>query len=324
MIPKPALQKRLDRPAPPPHRADGRFPEHHWRNQAVLQRLAGALDAIAAPSFDAVCALVDGVLADTDWVDQWLDAMAASARRDPFYEPPLAPTNNGYAVGLNIFSHKLVRMSLSVLPIDALADKKVRNAGPSSIVFTGSVTLQKFLRGGGASLRIWHARAATDGFSLVGEHRCRPGAVRWIADGDVLRLDGRSESYVVEHAIVDIVSLQAEILVEQAPLLVEYDSGDLSAVAACSTDDGASRSQMLLSFLACAGRGADAPTVERFTHDRHFFVRWHALRELMEMDAARGTARLADMAEADPHPELRAAAADTLILLRTGQAGEVH
>ncbi len=291
------------------------LPAHHWRLQPALAALHDALDALTDPTVDSVREVVEAAFADTDWIDGWIAAMAQAALRDAYFEPPLAPTGNGFQRGMAVFAHRHVDIALNSLPVDVLAAKKMRPRGPAAITFTGTVSVQKFLRAGGALLRMWDAPQVSGNFSLDDGLACRPAGHRALGDADILTLDGRTQSYVIEHAIADIVVLQAEILVDRAPLLVEYDSEDFTAVAACSTSDGASRSQMLLSFLATLGRSEDDAVVEPFTHDDSFFLRWHATTELFRLNESRARARLHAMAERDPHPDLRAAARNALGVL---------
>ncbi|MDP5279889.1 hypothetical protein Q9Q95_13220 [Sphingomonas sp. DG1-23] len=299
------------------------LPTHHWRLQPALAALHQALDTLADPTADSVRALVEAAFADTGWIDGWIAAMAQDALRDAYFEPPLAPTGNGFQHGVAIFAHRHVNIALNSLPVDALAAKKMQRRGPAAITFTGTVSVQKFLRAGGAVLRMWDAPQVSGNFSLDDSPKCRPAGYRALEDGEILTLDGRTQSYVIEHAIGDIVVLQAEILLDRAPLLVEYDSEDLTAVAACSTSDTASRSQMLLSFLASLGRSEDDAVVEPFTHDDSFFLRWHATTELFRLNEGRARARLRTMAERDPHPDLRAAARNALGMIEA-EAGACH
>jgi hypothetical protein len=302
-------------------RGDGFKPEfarHHWRSQPTLAALHDALDALDAPTAEQIRTLIEAAFADTAWVDLWIAAMARSALGSRYFQPPLAPTSNAFQRGIAVFAHPLVSVSLNILPLDVLAAKKMRRVGPAAVIFTGSVSVQKFLRAGGALLRMWEAEASSDTFSLADGHACRPAGHHPLVDGEIFTLDGRTQSYVIEHAVGDIVLLQAEIHADRAPLLVEYDAETCVAVAAGSTNDLASRSQMLISFLAAHGRQGDEAAIEPFTHDASFFLRWHATAELLRMNQARARARLHEMAHEDPHPDLREAARSTLEML--GQA----
>lgn len=328
MIASPALKQWIERSGPQrssiggaPHGMSGSM-RHHGGAQPPLVRLTAALDALAVPTaheveaLPALCALFD----DTQWLDDWFEAMAASARSDAFFQPPLPTLKNGFQSGLQLFSHRYLRLSLGVLPIDALSAKKTGRTGAAAIVFTGTLSLQKFLRAGEAVLRMWAAAEANPAFRFAQMPCCRPQETRRLRDGDLLRLDGRRQSYVVEHATGDIVLLQCEILVEPAALLVEYDAEVHDAVAVSSTDDGASRSQMLLSFLGSVGCPDRESVIEAYTASPHFFVRWHAMREMLRLDSGTALPRLAIMAQTDPHADVREAAAGVLAAIDVQKA----
>ena len=56
------------------------------------------------------------------------------------------------------------------------------------------------------------------------------------------------------------------------------------------------------------------PLLETALASPHFYTRWHVMRELLALDAEAAQPHLVRMAEADPHPEVRAAARQTLDL----------
>lgn len=321
MIPRPELQAYLAGS----HRRTA-APALHWRAQPRLARLHAALEALTERRAAAIGALVEGLFADTAWLEGWVAQMAQAAAADPFYDPPLVVNGNKHQRGLVLFSHDCLTLTLNVLAIDALAAKKSRQRGPGAIIFTGGLSLQKFLKGGGALLQLWSAPRPDALFSLADGHRCAPAGYRAIEDGEMLTIDGRTQSYVIDHAIADIVVLQADVRVDRAPLLVEYDAQTLLAVGASSTNDGASRSQMLLSFLSTLGRAGDADILERYTHDDAFYLRWHATRELLGVDADRAMGRLRAMECGDPHPEIRDAARSALSMLipQAAEAAPCH
>lgn len=54
------------------------------------------------------------------------------------------------------------------------------------------------------------------------------------------------------------------------------------------------------------------PVLREFLSSPHFYTRWHIMRELLALDAEAVLPDLRRLAAADPHPEVRAAAAQTL------------
>jgi hypothetical protein len=125
-------------------------------------------------------------------------------------------------------------------------------------------------------------------------------------------VDGSCESFVVEHATGDIVYLQATIQAGAAPLTVEYDSDTLSFVNASSTDEASSRVQMMATLLREMDRDDAVPVLRELLKTPHFYTRWHIMRELLALDAEAALPDLRRMAGGDPHPEVRAAARQTL------------
>jgi hypothetical protein len=61
-------------------------------------------------------------------------------------------------------------------------------------------------------------------------------------------------------------------------------------------------------------RGDAIPEITGLLESPHFYTRWHIMREFLAMDAAAALPHLRRMAAGDPHPEVRAAAGQTLAL----------
>jgi hypothetical protein len=73
---------------------------------------------------------------------------------------------------------------------------------------------------------------------------------------------------------------------------------------------------MLLAFLRLAGRADAGPQFDAATRDPAFHLRWAAMREWLALDARAAMPRLEAMMVADPHVEIREAAARTLATIR--------
>jgi hypothetical protein len=197
--------------------------------------------------------------------------------------------------------------------LEALAAKKSASRG-GSVFFTGVTSLFRYLKAGGATLSFWEAPPITDDFFAAEAGQCRLVERRRIEDGEELLVDGRYQSVIVDHASSDIVYLQATVRCGAAPLSVEYDSGTRSIIGASSTDEASSRLQMMVSMLRAMERDDALPLIMEALGSPHFYVRWHIMRELLAMDADAALPGLRRMAEDDPHPEVRAAARQTLQL----------
>jgi hypothetical protein len=239
------------------------------------------------------------------------DTLAATAA-DPFFRPPFARISSEITSGLLIFEDPALFIALSVIDVHKLAAKKVNATGGSSLNFTGVPTLYKFLKGGGTTLSIWEIPEIEPGFAMDRGDQCRMIERRILKDGETLMIDGRYQSFVIEHAKSDIVYIYAAIRAEESPVALEYDSRTLKCVGASSTDEASSRIQMMITLLRLMDRQDAAPLFAEMLNSPHFYTRWHVMREYLALDAEGALPHLKRMADRDIHPEVRAAARQTL------------
>jgi HEAT repeat protein len=71
---------------------------------------------------------------------------------------------------------------------------------------------------------------------------------------------------------------------------------------------------MMVSLLRALGRDDVFPLFEEALASPHFYTRWHVMREMLAMDAEAALPSLRRMAAEDPHPDIRAAAQQTLAM----------
>lgn len=282
------------------------------RESGPMTELQRALDLAGESDADAALAAAARFLDRAPDLEALIGEMILAALADPFYRPPLRLISSPIHLGLLLVDRPSLSILLAVTSPDALAAKRIGRTGPASITLSGQRTIFRFIRAGGATLSFWEAPPVTDRFTGDASGRCRLVGRRRIEDGETVTLDGRRHSFVIDHAESDIVYLKAATLAEAAPLSVEYDSDSLTFVAASSTDEAASRVQMMVSLLRVMDRTDAVPLLRRVLAHRHFYVRWHAMREFLALDAGLALPSLRAMAESDPHPDVRAAAASAL------------
>jgi hypothetical protein len=279
---------------------------------AALERRADAADGRRA---EPLLAAARTFLQSEDAIQRCLALMIGAALEDPFFRPPMRSALSEIQAGLLLVDRPLLSVYLSVASATGIAEKRLDRSGPASIVFTGRRSLYQFLRAGDAILSLWEAPDIRPGFSAETSGRCRLLERRAVSDGDLLELDGRRHGFVIDHARSDMVYLQASTPAGSAPLTVEYDSRTKRFAGASSSDELSSRIQLMLTLLRTLDRQDAAPFFREMVRGPHFFDRWHAMREFLALDAEQALPCLRDMAERDPHPEVRAAARSTLDLL---------
>jgi len=283
-----------------------------WDGGPVQQCFDRAIAALPAQTAAAVAEAVRTLFADDFWVESLLDGLAERMRGDPFFEPPFRTINSEIHGGLLVFEDERVSIAAGVTRVAQLAAKKNAKRGATSISFTGQVGVVKFVRAGGARLSFWEAPEITADFTAATAGQCRPTGERAVADGEILVLDGRRQSFVIEQARANLVLLQASIALDQAPVTVEYDSATRAYVGCSANGDGASRIQMITTLLRKLDCDGAFPAIAALLDHPDFFVRWHVMKELLGIDAAAALPHLKRMAARDPHPDTRRVARSML------------
>lgn len=289
-----------------------------WGQGTVYQQFSEAFDTIEAPTAERIADKAVALFADDQWADALVDSLVAQMRADPFFTPPFPNLTTDVHNGLVVFQNGLVSIAAGVsTPAQFAIKKNAPNRGPTSVNFTGQVAVLKFVKSGGARLSFWEAPPITAGFTAVDAGQCRRTGERDLEDGEVVTIDGRHQSFVIERLRRNFVLLQASIAVDQAPLSVEYDSASGAFVGCSATDDVASRIQMITTLLRKLDCDAAIPAMADLLDHQDFFVRWHVMKEMLGLDAEAALPHLKRMAATDPHSDARRVARAVLDQIET-------
>lgn len=318
MRPGPALRAWLDDPV---SRAETAARNRRFaadvRDGGRLAGFARELDAIdaAGGAPGATSGAVRRLLDDADWAAALIAAALAEAAADPFFEPPFAALASGARAGLVLLDHPLAVVTAAVMTPASFASARVV-PGPRSITFTGAPSFTRFVRAGGARLAFHAAPDPGGRFRAATAPACRRIARRTIRDGEIVAIDGLTESFAVEAIAAPVLTVAGELRAPPGTLAREHDAATFAFIGASAADDACSRSGLMLSLLRVLGRRDAADLFARTIPNAPFFLRWQAMREYLALDASAALPALADMAAADPHEEVRGAAARTLAILR--------
>jgi hypothetical protein len=313
MIPGPVLAAWIaDRDAQ--RRSYGRVDAcaQKWSLHPLMTQIEREVSELDPRTPDNLLAAARRFMDRTDDIDALMGELIATSRIDPFFRPPLPPITAEIHSSLLLYHHPDLSIGLGVSGVDDLAAKKSGRRGPASVNFAGYVILLRLIDAGGATLSFWEAPPIGEDFVAADAGPCRLVSRRRMEDGEEVVIDGRHQSFVIDHAERDIVYFQAVARAQCAPVCAEYDSDSLSFIGASSTDEAASRVQMMASLLRAMGRDDAFPLLEKALDGWPFYARWHIMREMLAMDAAAALPSLRRMAQADPHPDIRAAARQTL------------
>jgi hypothetical protein len=294
-----------------------------WSDHPLFCDLKAELAAMDVRAMSSLMAAANKFMDRLQDIDGLLSEFIIRAKANPFFCPPLSPVVTEINTGHLLFADPCVTIGLGVIGADALAAKKLGASGTTAISFTGLLTSYRFLKSGGATMSFWEAAQIDGDFTGDISRSCRFVGRRKIEDGEALIIDGRCQSIVIEHLISDMLCLQATVQAEAAPLSVNYDSRTLRYLSATSTDEASSRTQMMVTLLRLMDRTDAVPIIKKALESPHFYTRWHVMRELLALDAEAALPSLRHMAAADPHPEVRFAATQTLSLFFNEESEEM-
>lgn len=266
---------------------------------AVRDRVAARFDGLS--DADAVLEQARPLLADNDMIADLIAPLIDALRADPWFDPALRMTRDALRTAVVLADLPGVTLTASVTSAATLA----RIDPPATVVLSGRRALTSYVRGGQAEVRRWQ-------LAETGPRRCVEIAPLQLADGDLIEMDGRREGRLIVAATSDVVAITATAKPGADPLVHEFAIADGRPVRSATADDRASRAELLLALLRASGRSDAASSFDAMTRDPAFHLRWAAMREWLMLDARAGRPRLAEMAEADPDPGVRAAATQTL------------
>lgn len=281
---------------------------HDWRCSPPVRHMREGWANVWC--VEDAAAHAEALLSDPAWIDAMFATMIGALARHPLADPPVKVSRDALRTSMLIHDCPVASLTATILSAQALGDAPP----PASIVVAGRLSVMRVHRGGGAVLRRWRAAPVRDDFTLAGAGCgcCNALPPAALEDGAIIRLDGRTDAMLITDATSDVVTLTATIRLGAAPVMREYARDDGRPLRAATLDEGAARSQMLLTLLRASGRRDARAAFDAATRDPAFFVRWDAMRQWLAIDADAAGPRLAEMALDDPNADIRAAAAATL------------
>jgi hypothetical protein len=163
-----------------------------WAEGPVHQAFARAMAAIPARTAEAVGEAMRTLFANDFWVDQLIDTLAETMRRDPYFEPPFRHLNSALHAGLVVYEDDLVSVAAGVGSVTQLAARKRSPREHGSIVLLRPAQRHQVRQGRRRPPVLLGERRASPRISA----RPMPAAAtrvaeRSIADGEILTVDGR-------------------------------------------------------------------------------------------------------------------------------------
>lgn len=297
----------------------GRFAAE-WSCAAPHRDFDAAMARLGGADAGQVAEAARALLADDAWVDALVSRLAAEMRADPSFEPPFRALRSDIHSGLLIYEDSHLTIAAGVSRLSRLAERKQSGKGKGSIQFSGQISVLRFLKAGRARLSFWACDPIGPDFRAASAGECRPTGSFEIEDGETIIVDGRRQSYIIEQASANFIVLQANLKTGQAPVSTEYDAQTRRFIGCSAVDEGDCRIQMIATLVRTLGHADALVAIAPFIDHPNFFVRWHAMKELLGIDVRATLPHLKRMAGEDPHPDVRDAARQVLERIAQPQA----
>lgn len=271
---------------------------------------------------DTSASVVSGLLRDAasqfslDRVQALISEELGRFSANPLYNVPAQMVDTVAFSGLVLYHDSMLRVSLVAVCPMAL---RLKQASPISnktrgTTVQGNDSLMCFLRAGGAILNIWNASPFEYDEPLA-IRSLPPPFTQEIADGQCIFLEGGKKGLSIASCEAPLLFVLATRNLPRSPINAHYrsDTGELHSCTA--SEPRSTRIQLLATLLReleCTSGSSEI--IGLIDHPDHF-VRWHLMRELVVLAPNEAKPSLINMAVADPHPQVRDAARQTIKLL---------
>jgi hypothetical protein len=239
------------------------------------------------------------------------DAFARVDSYESLFTPAVSPEQASFAVMRSRHALSLV----SAMDPHMLAVSKQRKSTSRRTVSFPSGRAEYVVLKGEMKVRVWRMRPFDDATDLAtfdtGLTADKPIVLKV---GDRLRqADFESLEYLAHDQACLFMYTQMNFGSVPLDLSLYTDDGAIATVSA--SDALCTGMQMQSTLLRLMGRVDAYDAIAELLNDKHHFVRWHAMRELLGLDQERAWPTLVEMAENDRQPSVRRAAAATLNML---------
>lgn len=282
-----------------------------------VQEMSSALDSLENPDpVDVINCLENYLTGKDKVVSDLIKDCLSHASNDIYFFPDAILAQGDIGSALILLTHPHARVDVCVVDINLLAKHKTTPKDSASVTFDGGQALYKFIKADNLKVALWGCTRFDENFDPLKPVKCVKEGVKNINSGDVIRIDGQSQSMVFEGASSSFVYIQVTPTIVSAPLALEFDafSHELSAVQSASMKS--SRIESITGLLALMGDDNDCKILKPYLKHPDHFIRWHIMKCLLEKGADDEVIlELKNMSTNDPNPQLRRVSSQTLELL---------
>lgn len=247
-------------------------------------------------------------------VHQILAEERRCAEKNPFFGSSFQPVGGEFFGGIVLVSTD--RFTAMLLAIDGFEIELAKRRAPGerrTLTFGGRETFLKFYNAREFTLQTWEMEPFEDADDLAMlAPSFREGALHTCQTGSVLSFGSNQSFEYTAKAGAHALVLQVQMLHGGLPMTLEFDVDNRKLVGASSPSQEPTRLQMLATAMRIFDRKDAIPQLESLLDHPLHYVRWHAMREFLGVDAERAWPHLLRLMDFDPQPAVRRAAARTV------------
>jgi hypothetical protein len=236
------------------------------------------------------------------------------AEANPLYASSFQPVEGSFFSGLVLVAtDQFTAILMSMDGYEIELSKQRKPGQKRSLTFAGLPASLHFYRAHEVELARWRIPSFVDEDDLA-RSDIRPERVgsRIYSSGDRASFGNFETFEYNSKAGSSALCLQVQMHQGGAPMSLQFDIDTLKLIGASSPSQEPTRLQMLATAMRMFGRTDAMEEMESLLSHPSHYVRWHAMRECIGIDAAWAHPRLIQMSEQDPQPAVRRAASATL------------
>lgn len=242
---------------------------------------------------------------------------------DPFFTLPMQGQSSEFAQRIIIESNDDFDASIDMIDaylLNRYKRKSKQDIESRGIPFYGRKTFTFFVRSGGIWLSHWtHDATMMD----LKESVCVEDGESAARDGLLVEKEQR-QVYMFESAESNAILISIELKRDPFPAHLIFSAKDRTLKFQNPSSELDSRVQLTLSLLSKMNCQSAIPLMKKFLSHPHHYLRWHAMRAILALDALTVVDELHEMAGHDDNEEVRVAAARTLTMISQEEQANAH
>lgn len=171
---------------------------------------------------------------------------------------------------------------------------------------TGSRVITKYVSADGWKLDLYKTDYYNDDFISIKEEKyIKKVSSRMLYNGEIVEIDGKTESFVLFPGDNDIISINAEIRLDQSNFILAFNAKTLLLQNIICNDERTSRVESMLEMLTSMGCNLSFSLLNDLRKSKLFHFRWKVLMEISKRYPKEFMNMYDEILHDERHPEIK-------------------